>query len=626
MNIDPLQAEEIQLFRNRAIVIGIIIALLFSLLASRLWFLQVLNGSRYAEFAKGNRIRLIPQAAPRGVLYDRNGVALAYNRPAYQLQLIREDTPDLELTLRNLSESLKIPYASLRKKVEEKQNQARFKPIILDEDLDHKRALLVETYQEDFPGVSVVVQSRRYYPNNKIASHILGYVGIRDEKQEENMPANKRTSGMFVGKSGVELVKNETLIGTDGGKQIEVDHVGRELKILNRPVNPIPGEDAYLSIDIEMQQLVDDTMKGKSGAVIVMDLKSGELLAMGSFPGFNPNLFAAGISRRNWNRMINNPDNPLENKVIQGQYPPGSAFKVITAYAGLDQKVINEHSTYTCNGFYYIKGRQTPFKCWRWKLGGHGTVNLKDAIKGSCNVYFYHVAQELGIEKLHDYATKFKLGNTIGLRLPHEKEGIIPNEEWKLRVHGERWYAGETPPIGIGQGYLLVTPLQMMNVVNIIANNGIWIPPKLILDQENGPQPQSLEFNPNYLALIREGMEAAVNEVGGTARVSRFSNFRIAGKTATVQVIGHTNMSKKLEESEEIEEIYQNHAWFIAFGPVEDPQIGVTVLVEHGGAGSSGAGPIARKIFEFYINHRYHQTASTPASPFKDRLQAAFNN
>ncbi len=627
MKISPLQPNEIQLFRSRVTVIGVIITLLFSLLGSRLWYLQILNGKDYEEISQGNRIRLVPQAAPRGVIYDRNGVALADNRPAYQLQLIREDTRNLEQTLQNLSNALQIPYASLRKKVHDNRSQAPFKPIILDEDLGYRKAVIVETYQEDFPGISIVIQSRRFYPHNKIASHLLGYVGVRSEEQENALPKNQDRSGLIIGQAGMELLNNEILIGKDGGKQIEVDNVGRELRILNKPVNPISGDDLYLTIDTRLQKFVHTTMQGQSGAVVVMRPKTGEILAMASFPNFNPNLFAAGISRKNWNRLTNNPDHPLENKAIQGAYPPGSPFKLVTGYAGLDMGVINEYTTYVCNGFYYLKGRRTPYKCWSWERGGHGIVDIRKAVQMSCNVFFYQVAQEIGVDRLHDYAKKFGFGLATRINLPNEKQGLVPSEAWKLNTFGERWYRGETPPVSIGQGYLSATPMQLINFINIIANNGMGVQPQLVMNRESLPVPKPLGFNKEYLQLLREGMVLAVNERGGTARVSQSEKMLIAAKTGTAQVVSHKT-TKNWDKQKKSLRAFQNHAWFVAFGPAENPEISVAVLVEHGGGGAKAAGPVAKKIFDYYIENFYEPEAATeedrPQSAFTQQLQQAF--
>ncbi len=632
MKKKSLELEELKLFRIRTTIIVLVIALIFSLLASRLWYLQIINGEKYEEYSQGNRIRLVPQPAPRGIIYDRNGIALADNRPTYHLQLIREDTPDLEKTLRNLAETLDISYVDLKKKVEDHRHQAPFKPVILDKDLEYKKAVIAETFQEDFPGVSIVVRSKRFYPHDKIAAHILGYVGIRSEAQEEEMPENKRSSGHIVGQASMEKIQNDILIGTDGGKQVEVDHLGRELNVLSRPVNPIPGHDIYLTIDSRIQEFIYSNMQEKSGAVVVMRPKTGEILGMGSFPGFNPNLFSDGISRKNWRRLVNNPENPLENKAIQGTYPPGSVFKLVTAYAGLDQNIIDEQSTYFCNGYYYLKGRRTPYKCWRYEYGGHGTVDLRTAIKESCNVYFYEVAEKLGIDLLHEYGKRFGFGKKTGISLLDEKSGLMPSSAWKKKTFGERWYPGETPPVAIGQGFVTATPLQVLNFINIIANGGVSVQPRLMLgnasQEQNLPQYQHTGLSRDFLSLIRDGMLAAVNEQRGTARVVRSKFMQFAGKTGTAQVVGHKT-TKNWEDEKKNQKKFQNHAWFVAFGPADNPEISVVVLVEHGGKGSQAAGPIAKKILDYYIENYLHPDHAIDnherfQSLFAKRLQVAF--
>ena len=626
--IAPLLPEEKKMFRRRITVIGMVITILFSLLASRLYFLQINDGDKYSQLSKGNRIRLVPLAAPRGVIYDRNGIVLAGNRPSYQLQLVREDTPDLEFTLQNLSKTLKIPYSSLQKTIEKKRSVAAFKPIVLIDDLDFKKVALIETFQEDFPGVSIVVESRRFYPNHKVAAHVLGYVGVRSEKQKKKLTKDKNRSGLIIGQAGVELLHNQNLIGSDGGKQIEVDHVGRELEVLSNPVTPIPGNDVYLTIDVQLQQYIHEIMRGKSGAVMVTNPKTGEILSMASFPSYNPNLFSAGISSRSWKRLLNNPENPLENKTIQGIYPPGSTFKMVTAYAGLEEGIIDNETEYMCNGYYYLKGRSTPYKCWRWKFGGHGIVDLSKAIEGSCNVYFYHIAEELGVDKIHDIAKRFGLGKTVGIGLKNEKAGNIPSSEWKQKTFGEPWYRGETPPVSIGQGFVTTTPLQVINFINIIATLGEYVPPHLIAS-EQPPTPQSLELDKKYLSWIRDGMVAAVNEKRGTARKVRVKDIPIAGKTGTAQVVGHKTLAN-LTDKEKEDKSLQNHAWLAAFGPAYDPEISVVVLVEHGGGGSTAAGPIAKQILDFYFENYYEFSQTEEMIPesyrFVNDLQNAFNS
>ena len=641
MKIDGLLPHELAEMRKRVLVLSGIIVVIFSLLASRLWYLQVMEGEKYSDYARGNRIRLMPQPALRGIIYDRNGKVLAENRPSYQIHLIREDTPDLNLSLKKLSKALDIPIKDLQTKVRENRKVLRFKPIILVDDVDYEKAMLVESYQEDLPGISVVIRPLRYYPYEKNASHVLGYVGVVEEEWFE-LPENKRRSSQIAGKSGVELLANNTLVGIDGGRQIEVDHLGRELKVISKPVPPSSGKNIHLSLDIRIQQVVDRAMEGETGSVVVMNPKTGDLLAMGSYPNFNPNLFAGGIEREHWEGLLNNPEHPLENKAIQGLYPLGSIFKVVTAYAGLETGVLDYETTHVCNGYYDLLGRKklpdpdeiskykTIFKCW--KEGGHGKMDLHSAIRESCNVFFYNVGIEVGAEDLARVARKFGLGKVTGIDLLNEKEGLVPNDAWKQSVLREPWYKGETPPLSIGQGYLNVTPIQVVHMINILVNQGLSVPPKLYAGQPN-TQPTQLPLNQEFLKRIGDGMVAVGNETGGTASSVRNEDFIIGGKTATSQVVSLETL-ESLEEENREERDFQNHGWFVAYAPAEDPEISVIVLVEHGGAGSRAAAPVARKILDFYYNEIHlprMQAQSRPSSiqsgsktPYSTLLESAF--
>ena len=627
MKLEPPEFEELDRIRIRLIILGGVVILIFSLLASRLWYLQITKGQKYTEFSQGNRIRLVPEPALRGIIYDRNGVILAENRPAYQLQLVREDTPDFESTLEKVSQTLNLPFAELNDKIKANHDLAQFKPIVLVDDLEYEKAMYLETFQDDFPGVTIVVQPRRFYPYNNLAAHLIGYVGIVQEDWKE-LPEEKRSSSQIVGHSGIELLENDYMIGLDGGRQAEVDHMGREIQVLGKPVASVPGGNISLNLDIRLQKVATEAMSGESGAVIVMNPKTGEILAMASFPDFDPNLFSGGIDQKNWSSLLANPEHPLENKAIQGLYAPGSIFKVVTAYAGLDLGVITQQTESVCNGYFFIKGRGTPFKCW--KEGGHGKVNLVNAIKGSCNVYFYNTGVGVGVDAIHKYANLFGLGKITGVGLQTEKAGLIPSSKWKKSTFKEPWYMGETPSAAIGQGYITTTPMQVINMINIIANDGLWMPPSLFKEQE-GLRPQQIPLKSEYLSLIREGMVAVVNSEGGTAKKVRFEEFTVAGKTATSQVISNKTL-ETLDEEEQARKKFQNHAWFVAFGPAEDPEISVLALVEHGGGGSKTAAPVVRKILSYYIDNIYQpkteqilqNNVESINRKFSDRLRTAF--
>jgi len=627
VKLEPPEFEELDRIRIRLIILGGVVILIFSLLASRLWYLQITKGQKYTEFSQGNRIRLVPEPALRGIIYDRNGVILAENRPAYQLQLVREDTPDFESTLEKVSQTLNLPFAELNDKIKANHDLAQFKPIVLVDDLEYEKAMYLETFQDDFPGVTIVVQPRRFYPYNNLAAHLIGYVGIVQEDWKE-LPEEKRSSSQIVGHSGIELLENDYMIGLDGGRQAEVDHMGREIQVLGKPVASVPGGNISLNLDIRLQKVATEAMSGESGAVIVMNPKTGEILAMASFPDFDPNLFSGGIDQKNWSSLLANPEHPLENKAIQGLYAPGSIFKVVTAYAGLDLGVITQQTESVCNGYFFIKGRGTPFKCW--KEGGHGKVNLVNAIKGSCNVYFYNTGVGVGVDAIHKYANLFGLGKITGVGLQTEKAGLIPSSKWKKSTFKEPWYMGETPSAAIGQGYITTTPMQVINMINIIANDGLWMPPSLFKEQE-GLRPQQIPLKSEYLSLIREGMVAVVNSEGGTAKKVRFEEFTVAGKTATSQVISNKTL-ETLDEEEQARKKFQNHAWFVAFGPAEDPEISVLALVEHGGGGSKTAAPVVRKILSYYIDNIYQpkteqilqNNVESINRKFSDRLRTAF--
>jgi penicillin-binding protein 2 len=605
MKFTPITTEEVQLFRQRlALVLGLF-ALMLAVLLFRLWFLQIIEGAYYEEVAQGNRIRLVPQGAPRGIVYDRNGEILAFNRPSFDVQLILEDTPDLAETLRNLSLVTETPEEQIWQTVRTTRRGPRFKPIVLLKDVGRKTADLIETYQEDLPGVSVAVEPKRLYPTAYLNAHVLGYVGVINEDQLVRLPVSRLSSGRIVGQAGLELTQNNVLIGTDGGKQVEVDHVGRELKVLSQPINPQPGMDIQLSIDLRLQRYVRTLMSGLQGVVIVAKPRTGEILALGSYPDYDPNQFVGGIADARWRDLMRNEEKPLINKAAQGLFPPGSIFKMVLAAAGLNQGLVTEETKLHCPGYFRIN-REIRY-CW--KRSGHGDVTLTQAIEQSCNVYFYQLGLMLGVDTIGEYARMFGFGEPTGIELESEKAGLIPTRAWKERVIGEQWYDGETLPVAIGQGFVNVTPLQLANYVNVIANGGLWVRPTLIrriassdgrvlVSEEDLPRDSRLLPLPlETFDTIRHGMVLAVNG-NGTAGRARSRLFTVAGKTGTSQVVGRKGNKKP--DDEELDESLLPHSLFVGYAPAEDPQVTVTVLVEHGEAGGRVAAPLARKILEFY--------------------------
>lgn len=640
MKFALLSGEEQQVFRVRLALVGGAVAVAVFALLFRIWFMQIVDGDYYRELAQGNRIRVVPQEAPRGVIYDRNGTILAYNRPAFNIQLVPEDAPDLQTTLRNLGIVTGYPYKDLWETVQANRTPYKFKPLLVLEDIGRKTADLVETYQEDLPGISVAIEPKRLYPTAYITSHVIGYVGQITKPQLKALPVSKVRSGRIVGHAGIELVENRALIGTDGGKQVEVDHVGRELRVLGEPVDPMPGGDLYLTIDLGLQQYVKTLMAGKMGVVIVMRTRTGEILSMNSFPDFDPNMFVGRLDDETWERITRGEQEVLINKSIQGIYPPGSTFKMLVALAGLDQGIIKPDTVLHCPGYHRL-GRDIRY-CWR--RGGHGDVNVKEAIAQSCNVFFYQVGLQLGVDEIERYARMFGFGDVTGLEPDSEKTGLLPTRRWKEKVIKERWYDGETLHLSIGQGFLTVTPIQLLAYVNAIASRGVWVQPSLVrrVVSTNGTVVLSEDALPHrtrllplpleHLDLVQEGMWAAVNESGGTARRAQSKLVEIAGKTGTSQVVGRR--ARGAEEGLDEDDSLQPHSLFVAFAPRRDPEISVLVLVEHGKSGGETAAPIGKRIIEHYFQEVRPregtptptgvQTAAYAPNPFTGRLAEAF--
>lgn len=637
MKFSLLTAEEIQLFRQRMVLILGGLAVILAILVLRLLYLQVLRGGYYEEVATGNRIRVIPEEAPRGLVYDRQGELLAYNRPAFNIQLIPEDTPSVDTSLRNLAKVAEVPVTELKDASKPKRPTFKFKPIVLMKDVGRKTADLVDTYQEDLPGISVEVESKRLYPNAFLTAHVLGYVGVINEDQLQNLPSRSLVSGRIVGQAGIELMQNQALIGVDGGKQVEVDHVGRELRAMSNPVNPTPGSDLYLTVDLRLQRYIRQVMGDKTGAVIVMKPRTGEVIGMASFPDYDPNAFVGGINSQVWGELTQSPDKPLINKALQGLYPPGSTFKMMVAAAALDAGVIDENTTLFCPGYYRV-GRDIRY-CW--KRGGHGHVTVREAIEKSCNVFFYQVGLQLGVDRIREYGAQFGLTQPTGIELESEKSGLLPSKEWKQKVLHEKWYDGETLPVSIGQGYIALTPMQLLNYVNVVANRGVWVRPTLIHHTvaPDGTEQISaaalprdtrlLTIAPEYFDIIREGMTWVVNREGTGGR-ARSRLFEIAGKTGTSQVLGR----RTGRPTEQADEDFLPHSFFVGFAPAEDPQVSILVLVEHGESGGKFAAPIAREILEFYhkniapldqVTESVH-VPDNPAERFRRELQSSFEH
>ncbi|NQU63288.1 MAG: penicillin-binding protein 2 [SAR324 cluster bacterium] len=615
MKEEPLVYEELQLFSRRDLIIRSIIGIPFAGIVWRLWNLQIPNGEMYSNLSKGNRIRLVSEASPRGIIYDRNSVIVARNIPSYTLLLIREDTDDVAMVLRKVSQTLKIPLHLLERALKNNRKEAQFHPIQLYENLSFRQIALIGTYQEEFPGISIKVTPKRYYPVQKTAAHICGYISQITKSQLDNLPFNKLQSAKNVGQDGVESVYNQQLIGTDGGRQIEVDNTGREIREFPNPIEPVPGKDIVLTINIQLQQKIEQIMTGQKGAVIVMNPENGEVLSMVSLPAFDPNEFSQGISTERWREMKNDASQVLNNKAIKGVYSPGSTFKMVVAAAAIEMGIIDEESVLNCEG--YVTLGRTRFHCW--KRSGHGNLNVVGALENSCNVFFYKVALEIGVDKIKQYANRFGFGNRTGIDLLNENVGNIPDQQWYQRQFKQNWKHGQTLNAAIGQGFVAVTPIQLLNYAAIIANSGFKVKPRLVKsvatnltgsEAEKNKQKRKLEqiygirervdINSKTMELLQDGMTQNVQGENGTGRVAQSDIISIAGKTGTTQVIGNKTRNRILKEKGELEKIFLDHAWFIAYASIENPKVSTVVMLENGRSGSNAA-RLTKEIMEYYF-------------------------
>ncbi len=608
----------LDILKRRIVFTAIVVMFFGAIIASRLWYLQIQNGEEYQDRAFNNRVRIRQISAPRGHIIDRNGVELVTNRPSFNVLLIREDSHNIDDVLKKLSEILDEDVSEFWKKIREATNTPRHVPIRLKEDIDWDTLAYLENHNHKLSGIRIEVLPRRVYHFKDLAAHIIGYLAAISKKELKKSDAEVYKGGDLIGKMGLEKLREPELRGEKGSYSSEVDARGFEQRLLKK-VEPLPGHEIQLTLDARMQKAAEDLMAAgdHAGAVVAMDVNSGKLLTLVSTPPIHLEEFVGGISHKNWQALLNNPKHPLINKTVQGIYPPGSTYKMITALAGLSKGVIDENSVVYCPGFYRFGNR--TYRCW--KHSGHGAVNLHRAISESCDVYFYQVGQRVGVDALAEMAQKFGLGKRTGVAIEHEKNGLTPTKEWKQNRYNRKWQEGETLSIAIGQGFNLVTPLQICLMTAMIANGGKKPLPQLVEKILDGDGNVIEEFSPKflnnvpglqkYLNMIRRGMVEVVHGKRGTARNVRIKGITIGGKTGTAQVV-RVAQYRHLKEKD-IPYKYRDHAWFTCYVPADKPEIAVTVLVEHGLHGGSGAGPIAKKIIETYFADRLQAMASEKA-------------
>ncbi len=589
--------------RHKYFIAFLVIA--FLLLFVRLWYLQVIKGSDFLRLSENNRIRIRENPADRGMLLDRKGRILAHNRPSFEVYLVPEDLKRNPETLDRVGDLLKIAQGEIQTKLRNQKQRTPFKPVKIKSDIEWDELARLEFYRVHLPGLLVDVRPRRAYNYGTLASHLLGYIGEVDENELKQSKETPYRMGADIGKYGIEQRWEPDLRGTDGGRQIEVDAVGREMKPL-RSVDPLPGNNVILTIDLDVQAVAEEAFQDKNGALIAMDPNTGRILAMVSKPSFDPRVFARNITPEEWKSLVENPFHPLQNKVIQGQYPPGSVFKIVTAIAGLESGLITPQTQFTCTGIFPYGNR--GFRCA--KEGGHGTLSLHRAIAESCDIYFYQAGLKVGVDLIAHYAHELGLGQKTGIPLPHEKPGIIPSTSWKRKRFGQPWYSGETLSISIGQGYVNATPLQLAMLITAVANGQRIFLPQIVQRVEDISGKTLKEYPPvemrkgtisdNTLQIVREGLRGAVNEPHGTGWAAALKEVQVAGKTGTAQVI-HMEKNFRKGDTNRMPVKVRDHAWFVAYAPFEDPKISVAVLVEHGGFGGVAAAPIAKKVIAKYL-------------------------
>lgn len=563
-----------------------ITAALFLVLVIRLLQLQILQGNEYRRQSEENRLRIVRVAAPRGIIRDRNGIPLVKNAPYYYVSL-NPQTFD-KVNIAELAGMLKMDAGLLSEML--KRNKSQYEPIRLKEGLLPRDIAFIEARRSDFPGLSIDTDISREYLFGKTGAHLIGYLGKLNPSQADNPEFRHVPPDAFMGQLGVEKLYDKALRGTPGEKIIEVDAMGRELRLIQEKTSA-RGEDVNLAIDINLQKEAENAFGEKTGVIVALKPDTGEVLALASRPSFDPNLFARGINSRQWEELTKNPKQPLLNRAIQSQYPPGSTFKIVTAIAALEEGAVDPDKKTTCRG--EIAYGRWHFGCWQ--KHGHGTLSLHRAIVESCDVYFYEAGRKLGIDKIAYYARELGLGSETGLILAKERPGLIPDVKWKEEKRKQPWYLGETFNAAIGQGYVAATPLQMAQMMSIVSSGGNVYTPSLLL-LKNKPEPvKTLKLKPETLAAIKAGLSGVVNEQGGTGWAARSSMTLVSGKTGTAQVVGIKRSSKYLPE------MHRDHAWFVSFAPYEKPEIALSVMVEHGGHGGSSAAPIAKRAIEAYL-------------------------
>ena len=600
--------QEALLFKRRALVAAIVSIIFIGVLLLRLLELQYYQYSHFKTLSENNRIRLTAIAPNRGLIYDRNGVVLAENRPSYRLEIIPEQVDDMEATIAGLSKIVNLDERTLKRFEKAIKRSRSFEGVPLRTKLSDEEVAKLAVNRHRFPGAEITARLSRYYPLGKHGVHVLGYVGRIDEGELKKVDASNYSGTSHIGKIGLERYYENELHGSVGYQSVEVNVQGRVLRVLeNAP--PVPGKDLVLTLDAELQAIAEDAMGEYTGAIVAIQPETGEVLAMASMPTFDPNLFVHGISYKDYKRLSNSDERPLFNRAFMGQYPPGSTLKPFIGLAGLENKVIGHKEHIQCKGYYLLPNEERRYR--DWKKRGHGDTDINKALEQSCDVYYYELSYRLGIDRIHDFLHRFGFGQKTGLDTIGEQSGLLPSREWKRRIKNKIWFPGETLIAGIGQGYMLTTPLQLASATSILSMRGEGVKVhllKALRDPQVGemierPLERKEKINllrPVNWKYIIKGMLSVVHKPRGTAHVmGRGLKYKMAGKTGTAQVFGIAQDAEYDEET--TTKKLRDHALFVAFAPADNPKIAVAVIAENGGHGSSVAAPMARKVIDAWL-------------------------
>ncbi len=605
--------RESQIFSHRLIVSMIFMGLLFVLLVFRLAGLQVVQHEHFTTRSKENRVKILPISPPRGLIFSRDGVLLAENIPTFSLEVVPEQAGDINELIIKINSLIGLDGDEIQRFKREVKRKRKFEKVPLKLRLSEDQIARFSVNQYRFPGVEVATRLIRHYPYGQDFVHMLGYVGRINEKEVKRIDKANYSATTHIGKTGIEKSYEPQLHGQVGYQQVEINAQGRVIQVLKREP-PLPGQDLYLTIDTELQSIAAKALGERRGAVVAMNPNTGAVLAMVSYPGYDPNWFVNGISSDQYQQLNESAGRPLFNRALQGQYPPGSAFKPFLAVAGLFFGVRDVHDQSYCPGWFSLPGGMHRYRCWN--KSGHGSVDMQRSIIESCDVYFYELARDLGIDRIHEYLQGFGFGKITGVDLSGEAQGLLPSKKWKLKTKEASWYPGETLITGIGQGYMLATPFQLASATATLSMRGQRVVPRLVGQMEDPATSKSsdllselpkkvVQAEDGDWELIIQAMRDVVLGKRGTARKLGVGTFyEFGGKTGTSQVFGLKQVADENMNKEDIPDHLKDHALFIAFAPLKDPVIAVAVVVEHGGSGGRTAGPVAMKLLNHYMKNQ----------------------